>query len=156
LWEKFHESFTDRWSNVWVCGGGGGGGGGGLVSQQWMCMNHIVNSGLSLLHSICPHYLINGIILKKVIGHNFFSLQLSFQTFLTLRRTEQDGIKKIYWSSFKVPLFLSDFNETWIFSIDFRKMVKYQISWRIRLLGAVFFHSDRWMAGQTDLHDKSS
>jgi len=30
-------------------------------------------------------------------------------------------IKDVYWSHVKYPLFLSDFNETWIFWTDFRK-----------------------------------
>jgi len=32
--------------------------------------------------------------------------------------------------SCKIPLFLSDFNQTYIFSTDFRKILKYKISWK--------------------------
>ena len=41
-----------------------------------------------------------------------FSLQLLSEIFLILRRNEEDMITNLYWSSCKVLLFLSDFNET--------------------------------------------
>jgi len=53
----------------------------------------------------------------------WFSLKLLSETFPILRRNDRDICVYV-----KYPLFLSDFNETWIFWTDFRKIPKYQIS----------------------------
>jgi hypothetical protein len=58
----------------------------------------------------------------------WFSLQLLSDTFLVLRRIQRDITINVHRSLCKVPLLLSDFNETWIFSADFRKTLTYQIS----------------------------
>jgi hypothetical protein len=52
----------------------------------------------------------------------------------------------------KYPLFLSDFNETWIFSTDFRKKKKpkHQISSKSVQSGVELFHADRLTDGRTD------
>jgi hypothetical protein len=68
---------------------------------------------------------------KKVLNIKcvfWFSLQLLSETFLILRRIQRDIIINVHRSSCKVPLLLWDFNETWKFKADFRKILKYQIS----------------------------
>ena len=51
----------------------------------------------------------------------------------------------------KYVLLLSNFNETWIFSTDFRKILKYQISWKSEL-----FHVDGRTDGQVDRNDEAN
>jgi hypothetical protein len=81
-----------------------------------------------------PHYLKNGTSLGKtlllIIKSVFlFSLRHLSEIFLILRRIQRDMIKNIYIGLHaKYPLFLSDFNATRIFSTDFRKILKYEIS----------------------------
>ena len=56
----------------------------------------------ALLYSIFPHYVINSMVLKKVIKYKMWVLvfsRLLSDTFVTLRRNEQDVIKQWYWSS---------------------------------------------------------
>ena len=59
----------------------------------------------------------------------------------------------VYWSSYAVPypLFLSDFND-WIFSTGFRKILKYQISWKsFQWEQSYSMGTDTRIEGQTDI-----
>ena len=69
-----------------------------------MRMRHIVICGLSGSTIFFPHYLINGTIFGGEGGsiqHEmcWFSLQLLYENFLIISRTERDMIKNVYWSS---------------------------------------------------------
>jgi hypothetical protein len=50
----------------------------------------------------------------------------------------------------KYPLFLSDFNETWIFFDTFFKNTKTTYLRKIRSVGAELFHADRGTDGRMD------
>jgi hypothetical protein len=94
------------------------------------------------------------------------SLRILSEIFSILRRTERDVVIYIYIYTYiyiyiyiyigrhvKCPLFLSDFNETWIFSTDFRKIVKYQIPWKhAQWQPRCSMRTD----GRTDRHDEAN
>ena len=52
------------------------------------------------------------------------------EMFSILRRTQQDIIINVHSLHIKCPLFLWEFNETWISPTDFPKILKYQILWK--------------------------
>jgi len=87
-----------------------------------------------LLCSIFPHYLINGTIFEKKLWNIkcvfLFSLQVLSEKFPIPRKPEYDVITKSVLVVVQRYRYLSHFNETWIFSEDFRKIPRYQISWK--------------------------
>ena len=75
---------------------------------------------------------------------SFFS-----ETFLILRINKRDI--NVHRSHVNNPLFLSDFNETWIASTDFRQV----LTVKIRAVGAGFC-ADRWAGRQEEANSRIS
>ena len=107
-----------------------------LGIQQAMRMRHIVIcdvSGTTIFFFTLSHKghafwkkktLLN---IKRVFG---FSLQILFEKFLILRRTEKDIIINVYWSSCKVPVRPVRYSSHLNFPDRLSKSTKYQISWK--------------------------
>jgi hypothetical protein len=74
------------------------------------------------LYNFFPHYVINGMIMLLSIKCVFwFSLQLVSDTFPIQRRTGWGKLEMYIVLHVKYPLLLSNFNETWILSAEFKK-----------------------------------
>jgi hypothetical protein len=113
------------------------------------------------LYHILPHDRLNGTIFrKKVIEHKmcfWFSIQLLSEKFLILRRNQWATITNVHKSSCKVPIILSDFNETWVVSKDFWKILKHQISWQsIQWEQSCSMWTYRQKERHTNRHDKAN
>ena len=83
------------------------------------------------LYRIFPHYLANVAQFseKKLLDIKWvfwFSVWLLSETYITVRRIHWEGIN-VHRSLCKVPLSMSDFNETWILSLHFWIILIYQI-----------------------------
>jgi hypothetical protein len=86
------------------------------------------------LYNIFPHYLIKGTIFEKksywTTNIVRFPLQILSETVHILRRNGRYMFKDVYCSSCKVLLFWSDFNEYWVLTRVFTKILKWRISWK--------------------------
>ena len=84
---------------------------------------------------------------------SWFSLQLLSERFLILRRIKRDIIKCIQSLHIKYPLFFCYLNKTWIFSTDFRKILKYQLLWKSSR-GSRLVQGERTDGKTEDRHDE--
>jgi len=105
-------------------------------------------------YNIFPDYITNGTIFEKqVIEHKMrfdFLYNFRLKHFLFYEELSEIWSKMYIGLHVNHPLFLSDFNDTWIFSTDYRQILVRQIPWK----------SGQWepscsmqTGGRTERHD---
>jgi hypothetical protein len=92
-----------------------------FIHYEWVFVTEVLSVKCAILSTVASRALLyfpilshkrQGFLEKKIIEHKcliWFSLQLVSETFIILRRTEQDMIKKVFFSSFKIPVILVQF-----------------------------------------------
>jgi hypothetical protein len=82
----------------------------------------------TVIHNIFPHYLTNGTIFEKKKSYWTQNVCFEFLYNFCPKHLPFKGKLREMWSEkytdlhVKYPFFLSDFNEAWLFSADFRKI----------------------------------
>ena len=94
-------------------------------------------------------------VIENKMCHMIFSATLS-ETFVIPRRTARDTIKVHFGLHVNYSLFLSDFNESWIFSTDFLNILKYQIFMKISPERVELSHAEGRTDGQIDRHNEAN
>jgi hypothetical protein len=87
------------------------------------------------LYNIFPHYLINGTIFERKLLNTKCVLTSSTTFVWNISHSENNWTRSdekcisvcFMW---RYSLFLSDFNEPWNFSTSFRKVLRFQTSWK--------------------------
>jgi hypothetical protein len=110
------------------------------------------------LYNIFHHYFTNCVIKKKLLNTKcvfWFSLQLLSETFLILRRKEQDMSKSVHWSPCKVPITLVNVSWCCLNFLD-RFFQNTQISNFMKILWVLSWvvrcrQMDGWRDTQTDI-----
>jgi hypothetical protein len=106
------------------------------------------------LYHVCKHSLTNGTILgNNVTEHKMrvlvFSINLS-ERLLILRRIQRGSVINIHTYVF-MQIFLSDFNQNWIFSVDFRKYIQISNFIKILPVGTELVRVEGRTDGQRDM-----